>query len=644
MKKQILKINVMILLFGGSIIAKAQTESIITPMTTSCNLTESQLTMVSKANDTNYFKEHFFVNVQNLYNSQEDGKLTLNLPNVWHEPISLTHTNVEYTDENNYVYSGRYKVDVEDEDALWYARLLLISENGKKFGQLKLNGEIYAIYDLNGSCQMIVNVKDKELDGGGCGSITKMDETPNTYDHIDHFDHNEPNSCGSCIADVFFFFTQAADDADPDINQTARTSIEIVNVSIANSKVFGAGSQLRLRISGSEILNGFTETTGINPGASINTDLTNFAQNISIVQTRRNATESDVMVLLTDDVYAGAAGRILGVVQDVDYPRFDNGFHISTFNSAATNHTLAHEIGHLIGLQHQIEEQPLTQTITDDYAHAFQRIKTNNIGGVKKGMWTNVCTRAGAIKEKNTLRLDNYSSPNVTTKECFTGTTTIGNQNIANNAMQTGWHGCELANLYPNNVSVASWLEGPSIVCPGQPAIFELKRNCTGLISNVKWEYSYTGFQWNTFNGGSTYNLSVAQYVPGEMLFIRATFSLNGSVHHTSISSEIDIFASPCVVLYKKEPVNSTNEIADKVVVFPNPSNGITTIQITSDNYSVYNSQSIGVFDLFGRKVGSFKINMPNPGITETQIDLTSYRKGMYIAIINGNRYVLEKI
>ncbi len=52
----------------------------------------------------------------------------------------------------------------------------------------------------------------------------------------------------------------------------------------------------------------------------------------------------------------------------------------------------------------------------------------------------------------------------------------------------------------------------------------------------------------------------------------------------------------------------------------------------------------VNVFDLFGRKVGSFKINMPNPGITETKIDLTSYRKGMYIAIINGNRYVLEKI
>jgi len=342
--------------------------------------------------------------------------------------------------------------------------------------------------------------------------------------------------------------------------------------------------------------------------------------------------------------YVGPLGRILGIVQDVDYPRFDNGFHISTFNSAATNHTLAHEIGHLIGLQHQIEQQPLTQTITDDYAHAFQRIKTNNSGGVKKGMWTNVCTRAGAIKEKNTLRLDNYSSPNVTTKECFSGTTTIGNQNIANNAMQIGWHGCELANLYPNNVSVASWLEGPSVVCPGQPAIFELKRNCTGFISNVTWEYSYTGFQWNTFNGGSTFNLSVAQYVPGEMLFIRATFSLNGTIHHTSISSEIDIFASPCVVLYKKEPDNQTNKVDDMVVFFPNPSKGITTIQITSDNNKVYNNQSINVFDLFGRKVGSFKINMPNPGITETKIDLTSYRKGMYIAIINGNRYVLEKI
>lgn len=655
MNRKNLKLTAIFILVMASI-ASAQTESIITPMTSTCNLTESQLAMVSKASDTNYFRQHFFINVNNLSNCQDSGKMLLDLPNVWHEPITLTHNYVEYTNEGEYVYSGVLTANVGDEDSLFYARLLLIGDGGKKYGQLKVNGDIYAIYDLNEECQMMVEMINKEdTSSHNCQRVPLETPAP-THNH---FDYNEPNSCGSCVADVYFFYTPAANDADPSLDQTARTSLEIVNVSIANSRVMGVGSQLRLRFNGSEVLNGFVETIGgTNAGANVDADLDNFANNLPIVQTRRNATESDVMVLMTDDVYADVNGRILGLVQQVAYPTFDNGFHLVAFNQAAATHTLPHEIGHLIGLQHQIERQPLTQTVTDDFAHAFQRVKLhqvccdangNKVDANKKGLFTNVCTYAVAFKDdgsfnmKKVARLDNYLSPNVSTGICFSGTTTIGNTPEADNARQIGAHGCELANLFPNNVSISSWIEGPKIVCPGQPATYELKKNCAGSISNVTWEYSYTGFAWNNFTGGTIYTHNVNQFVPNEMLFIRATFSINGQSHTTSFRSEIDIFASPCIVQYKRDPAENA-EILDKVSIFPNPTKDKVTIRIETENNLEYNEEQLEVYDIFGKKVLAQNIKMPNPGVTDISIDVSSLRKGIYWVKIKDKTYGIEKL
>ena len=648
MKKQILNISMVMLLIGVSIIAKAQTESIITPMTTSCNLTESQLTMVSKANDTNYFKEHFFVNVQNLYNSHQDGKVLFDLPQIWENPIVLSNNYVEYTDESNYVYSGVFTDGIEEgETSLYYARLLLIGDNGKKFGQLKINDLVYTIYDLNGSCQMIANMKKPDIEGGGCPGITAPPETELDLNYWDNLDI-QPSQCGDCIAAVYFFATPEADAADPDYTQTARTSVEIVNASIANSAIQGVGSQLRLRISGSQILTGFTQlnpnTTTINDAAREDLErfsFNNFQFNGTSVRTIREQTQSDVATLLTAPTYGGT----LGVTWWGPYPQLWNGFVMANWNSAATGHTFAHEVGHIIGCGHQVSAP--NPSDLDAYAHAFRLDiqGSSTVGLVTHEINTNVATfRGGGVTVTN---LDFYSNPRIVINDLNNGIVTpIGTSTSENNSMQIGIHGCELAHLFPNPQQVSSYLTGPSIVCPNQWADFNLQLNCPGEVLSLTWEYSYNGFHWNTFStttgsGGLHHQVLIPQFVIDEVLFVRARFNIGGQTYTPTMKCIIDITSSPCNVQYKIEPETIT---LDNTKLYPNPTTGLLKIDIETLENEKYDKAAIVVYDFYGRKIYDQVIAMPNPGITQHQLSFESYRKGIYFVMIKGKRYVVEKL
>ena len=193
--------------------------------------------------------------------------------------------------------------------------------------------------------------------------------------------------------------------------------------------------------------------------------------------------------------------------------------------------------------------------------------------------------------------------------------------------------------MYPNTIGIQSWIDGPIVVCPGQPATYILKTNCSGA-SNIVWEYSYTGFQWNSFYGGTSYTHNVSLFVPGEKLFIRVKFSFNGQYHNTYRISEID-FQTPCIV-YKKEPQEINME--DQVSVYPNPSNGVFRIQIKSEENANFDAHNLEVYDIFGKKVISKEISMPNPGITEIEIDLSGNRKGIYWLKIKNEAYAIEKL
>jgi hypothetical protein len=73
--------------------------------------------------------------------------------------------------------------------------------------------------------------------------------------------------------------------------------------------------------------------------------------------------------------------------------------------------------------------------------------------------------------------------------------------------------------------------------------------------------------------------------------------------------------------------------------VFPNPTTGLTTIEVSG---SVYNDASIELYDLSGRKLLAEKMNATEY-FAESFIDLSQMQAGTYLVRITTNQRVYTK-
>lgn len=80
-------------------------------------------------------------------------------------------------------------------------------------------------------------------------------------------------------------------------------------------------------------------------------------------------------------------------------------------------------------------------------------------------------------------------------------------------------------------------------------------------------------------------------------------------------------------------------ELAHEIAIFPNPTSGITTIEVSG---SVYNDASIELYDLSGRKLLTEKMNATE-FFAESFIDLSNMQAGTYIVRITTNQRVYAK-
>ncbi|MEY4289449.1 MAG: hypothetical protein RLZZ30_1537 [Bacteroidota bacterium] len=80
-------------------------------------------------------------------------------------------------------------------------------------------------------------------------------------------------------------------------------------------------------------------------------------------------------------------------------------------------------------------------------------------------------------------------------------------------------------------------------------------------------------------------------------------------------------------------------ELAHEIAVFPNPTTGLTTIEVSG---SVYNDASIELYDLSGRKLLAEKMNATEY-FAESFIDLSQMQAGTYLVRITTNQRVYTK-
>lgn len=80
-------------------------------------------------------------------------------------------------------------------------------------------------------------------------------------------------------------------------------------------------------------------------------------------------------------------------------------------------------------------------------------------------------------------------------------------------------------------------------------------------------------------------------------------------------------------------------ELAHTISIFPNPSNGMTTIEVEG---AVNNDASLEIYDVMGRKVWAEKMNATS-SFAESFVDVSDFNSGMYVVKITTNQRVYTK-
>jgi hypothetical protein len=81
------------------------------------------------------------------------------------------------------------------------------------------------------------------------------------------------------------------------------------------------------------------------------------------------------------------------------------------------------------------------------------------------------------------------------------------------------------------------------------------------------------------------------------------------------------------------------NEHKHEIAIFPNPSNGITTIEVSG---VVNNDETVEIIDITGRLIYSEKMNA-YANFAESFVDVSSYKSGTYLVKVKTNERVYTK-
>jgi hypothetical protein len=416
----------------------AQTTSIFTQL----NITEASLNTEQKARLTKIkkntgFSSIKFISIADISTVQLNNKVKLSLPGIIPCPaLTFETANLDYTSSTKYNWYGQCFGDSLDSNC-YASSFYLLNLNGEFRGHISVENKSYEIFDLSGGKSAFC-VTNKSL-SKPCGNTiaNTLSNPPSTSNVITPNSNltnaavvNPPpptsNPCITAKLKVLFLYTPAAYTYNNNPTSEAAMCMQQLLQSWANSQV----STYQIEVAGVAQLN-FVE----NPNIQINVELNNLATN-STANSLRNQYSADLVILLTAPVYS-VAGRSLAF-----NAQFNQAFSIVDITQASNGtYTCAHEIGHLYGARHRVQEDP---TISQFHAYKFRKNIFYN--------WRYTIMTAAI----NSNTIDYFSNPNVTYAGAAIGT---GNQEY--NALTCQNEQGRIANFFPNDlVNLAATVSG----------------------------------------------------------------------------------------------------------------------------------------------------------------------------------------
>ncbi len=542
------------------------------------------------------YLSHFFVEVNDLIEVQENGTIHVNLPDKEGTELFVGQE-IKYSNPNEYMFYG--ELDPCNELRMGYIHL--IAKEGNVFGQINIEDEIYELQDFGDHKNVLFKIDPSIYNEAECAT---EHEGKGEGKKVNHSIQNR--SSGGCNVRVLVLFTAAAD-AVGNPQNSANLFIQQTNQSVCNSD-----ADVSFTLAGVQELVGFTETN----------DPTTTRDNLQAdpdANQLRDDFQADLVVLLTDGNWNTFFGQVFGISFLNNWGDPDFGYAVSEIDAAGGRFTFTHEIAHDFGCKHNTDNRGAPDFVFDARGHNF-----------KTGWWPFRKTRRTIMNTLgNGSRIMHFSNPDVEFKNKDTGVS-----DERENADQLSAEACAIANYRdftpPLNVNISgpTWGDNSGTYtwcanitsCPNPTSIF--------------WEYSIDGFTYFPWSLSQN-QVCISGSLPlNQSLWLRVTVTCDdGSVdtdwHFIWNEDEWD----PCDDMKQKladHPteieLRSTTNIND-VVVYPNPLQDNINIEL---NLIEESRVEPIIYELSGREVMKLSSVTLEKGKHALTYDVSSLNPGIY--------------
>lgn len=393
--------------------------------------------------------------------------------------------------------------------------------------------------------------------------------------------------------DVLVVYTTNAKNAQYDIEATITSAIGLANDSFSNSLI-SASINLVAMVEVS-----YTESDSL--AEDINRLMLPNDFHMDNVHTYRNFYGADVVVLLvdSDDNLCGKAYQT---------PSQSTFAMAIVQQSCTASHTMAHEIGHIIGADHDVEYTDIA------YAHGYV---------FSTGNWRTIMAR----NSNPEARILYWSNPD----KMLSGIA-MGTYSDEDNARV--WD--ERASTVEAFRSVATppgaptvMIDGPTLMLEYDTETFDADVTGGGTPLSYQWYYRHdTDLYWTPVGFNASYYNHTAGPPDAEWLKVVVTDVIWRS-------TEDDIFIN-VLGLGKRVAEDDVEQSPEGFAMeqnYPNPFNPSTTISFSVPEESDVN---LDVYDVMGRHVSNLFQGVKHAGRHEVAFDAASLSSGVYITRIKA--------
>jgi len=401
------------------------------------NLTSTQIQRVQELDALSYVMEITFAQFGNLEQEEQDGFWGFKIPGDTTTYVS-NGTLVNYESETNYTWSGK----LTDQNGF----LILVSRPEGKGAYVQAGNRFFTSIPINDGKNIFIEYQLSEYEVNDCSPYEGTNETLN-------YCEEDNNTCPANIA-VLVIVTQEAQNFFISLGNpfaavigaalgVASTNFAFQNSQVTNKQIIWTWE--------------FVDWDTLTNDPIL--DLNNLDSDPDIQQLRADR-RADLVVMLTDDRYAGIAG-----IANFG-PCFDCAFSIVEAPSMIMPRwTLAHELAHNFGADHNRNANVPCNNCEagiDPCAHAWRFI--DGIGAERR---TILARLFGNQQAAGLERILHYSNPIVQFNGAPTGTDENDMVNGENdNSKKIRNTGCLISNYYPTQ-ELTTMITGLDHVCQG---------------------------------------------------------------------------------------------------------------------------------------------------------------------------------